>query len=151
MVSLPGQIYLILLAIGITGLAGSGRRRKSETIVIFSVAALLPLIANRHYPLFALTLVVLAGEHIADVWNRWRPAFLAAFGRGRWITGVSMLVSIRAGRAFRPPIRLHSRRALLLPVPGACRRAAQTERTSAAIWPCRSIGESTFSGISGRV
>ena len=39
LVSLPGLLYLILLAIGIAGLAGSGRRRSPETIVIFSVAA----------------------------------------------------------------------------------------------------------------
>ena len=92
--TLPGQLYLILLAIGIAGLAGSGRRRTPETIVIFSVAALLPFIANRHYPLFALTLVVVSGEHITDAWNRCRPLSWPQFGRGRWITGVSVLVSL---------------------------------------------------------
>jgi hypothetical protein len=92
--SLPGQLYLILLAIGIAGLAGSRRRRTPETIAIFSVAALLPLIANRHYPLFALTLVVLGADHITDAWNRWRPPSWAQFGRGRWITGVSVFVSL---------------------------------------------------------
>jgi hypothetical protein len=38
--------------------------------VIFCVTAVLPLLSQRHYPLFALTLVVLLGEHIADVWKR---------------------------------------------------------------------------------
>ena len=93
LVSLPGQLYLVLLAIGVAGLVGS-RRRRLETIVIFGVTALLPLVSNRHYPLFALTLVVLTGEHIADVWNRWRPPAWARFQPGRRITAVSLVAAI---------------------------------------------------------
>jgi len=94
LMSLPGQLYLALLAIGIAGLVWSGRRREPEAILIFSVAALLPLISNRHYPLFALSLVVLGGEHIADVWKRWRRPTWFCFGRSRWIAAVSFLVSL---------------------------------------------------------
>ena len=61
--------------------------------MIVIVAAALPLVANRHYPLFALALVVLAGEHMTDVWNRWpRPPWLAR-GPGRSMTAVVVLVS----------------------------------------------------------
>jgi hypothetical protein len=73
LMSLPGQFYLGLLAIGILGLAGSRRRRAPEVLAMFSVAAVLPLLSNRHYPLFAMTLVVLVGGHIADAWARWYP------------------------------------------------------------------------------
>ncbi len=94
LMSIPGQVYLVLLAIGISALVWSGRRREPETIAIFGVAALLPLIANRHYPLFALTLVVLGGEHVADVWNRWWQPTRFRFGQSRWTAVVSVLVSL---------------------------------------------------------
>jgi hypothetical protein len=70
LMSMPGLLYLILLAIGLFGLISSRRNGKKEAILILSVTALLPLISNRHYPLFALSLIVLGGEHIADTWNR---------------------------------------------------------------------------------
>ena len=72
LLSLPGQLYLGLLAITILGLAGSARRPRLEAILILSMAAVQPLISNRHYPLFALAVIVLGGEHIADAWSRWR-------------------------------------------------------------------------------
>jgi hypothetical protein len=68
--SLPGLLYLGLLAIGVLGLVGSRRRRDPAAVLTFSVIALLPLAANRHYPLFAMALVVLVGEHIADAMAR---------------------------------------------------------------------------------
>jgi len=58
--SLPGLLYLCLLAIGMIGLAGSSRPRRPEAVLIFALVSVLPLVANRHYPLFVLTLVVFA-------------------------------------------------------------------------------------------
>ncbi len=92
--SLPGSIYLLLLAIGIIGLAGSSQPRRPEAIVIFAVAAILPLLANRHYPLFALALVVFAGTHIADTSNRWASPAWSGFSRRRLITATCLLASI---------------------------------------------------------
>jgi hypothetical protein len=94
LVSLPGQIYLGLLAIGIAGLVASRRRPAPQAILIFSVAAALPLFSNRHYPLFALTLVVLAGGPMADVWNRWRRPGWASFGHPRVLAAVSVFVAL---------------------------------------------------------
>jgi hypothetical protein len=71
--SLPGLLFLVLLGIGVFGLAGSGRR-KAEVIPVLSMTAVLPLISNRHYPIFALTLIVLGGEHIADALDCRQPA-----------------------------------------------------------------------------
>lgn len=68
--SLPGLFFLGLLGIGILGLIGSRKRRGPSAVMIFAVSALLPFVANRHYPLFALSLFVLVGEHIADAWAR---------------------------------------------------------------------------------
>jgi hypothetical protein len=95
LISLPGQFYLGLLAIGILGLAGSSRRRRPEIVLIFGAAALLPLIAYRHYPLFALTLVILGGEHIADAADRWRlPRRSGSSPSRRGLAALSLLASL---------------------------------------------------------
>jgi hypothetical protein len=92
--SLPGQVYLGLIAIGVVALARSRRRASPEAIAIFIAAAVLPLISNRHYPLFAMTLVVMVGEHIADVWNRWWRAGWSRFGQSRFVVVANVLASI---------------------------------------------------------
>ena len=92
--SLPGLIYLGLLAIGIVALVWSRRHPAPEAIAIFVVAALLPLIANRHYPLFAMALVVMVGEQIADVWNRWWRTGWSQFGQSRYVATASVLASL---------------------------------------------------------
>ncbi len=94
LLSLPGLIYLGLVAIGVIALVMSRRRLAPEALGIFIAAALLPLVANRHYPLFAMALVVMVGEHIADVWNRWWPSGLSQFGRSRYVATASVLASL---------------------------------------------------------
>jgi hypothetical protein len=71
--SVPGVLCVILVVIGSVGLAFSRRRRAPEAILTLFVTLLLTLMSNRHYPLFALALIVMGGEHIADVWNRLVP------------------------------------------------------------------------------
>src|SRR5262249_13705264 len=72
----------------------SGRRRTPQAILILSTTAVLPLISQRHYPLFVLALVVLAGEHIADVWNHWRPPMAQSSGGRSSIAFVSLVLSV---------------------------------------------------------
>lgn len=62
--------------------------------MVFIVTAALPLVSNRHYPLFALTLVVVAGEHIADVCNRWSRPGWSRLGQSRLIASVSIVVAL---------------------------------------------------------
>jgi hypothetical protein len=91
--SVPGLIYGALVTLGVGGIFGSRRPRDPAGVVIFIVTAALPLVSARHYPLFVLALIVLAGPHIADVWNRWRrPPWLRP-GSKRSVTAVSWLVS----------------------------------------------------------
>jgi hypothetical protein len=73
LLSLPGLIYLGILAAGSIGLIGSRLPRRPEAICFFVVASALPLISQRHYPLFVLIVVVWGGAHIADVSNRVNP------------------------------------------------------------------------------
>ena len=77
LISRYGLPYLGLLALGIFGLIGSSRPRRPEAVLLFIVTAVLPLMAMRHCPLFALALVAMMGEHIADAGERWlRPPWL---------------------------------------------------------------------------
>lgn len=86
--SFPGVLFLALLALAIAALVASRRNRSPEAIVIFATTVVMAISSNRHYPLFALALVVLVGEHIADVWNRRTPA---AFSRVVQSRGVAFL------------------------------------------------------------
>jgi hypothetical protein len=90
--SLPGLLDLILLAIGIVGLVGSRRRRSPEAVAILGLTSLLPILASRHYPLFALALIVLGGEHIADTANRWWPPARMRPGLRRGLAVTSLIL-----------------------------------------------------------
>jgi hypothetical protein len=95
--SLPGILYLLLLAAGVGGLLGTGRPRRPDLVLLFGVTAVLAVASNRHYPLFAIVLVVFAGEHLADLANRIRPP---ATERGRWARpafGASLIVCATLG------------------------------------------------------
>ncbi len=150
LMSLPGRLYLVLLAIGVAGLVGSRRRRSPEAVLIFAVATVLPLVSQRHYPLFALTLIVLAGEHIADVWNRCRRPTWLRLGQSGWTAAVGLLVSlVLIGLSPRgSPASASSH-----PISRSPRVQSNTSSKagSAATWPSLSIGASMFSGISGPV
>jgi hypothetical protein len=61
-----GVAYIILLTPTILGWMYSRRAKRPVLLFLYLVAVLLPLIARRHSPLFALALVILAGEHMAD-------------------------------------------------------------------------------------
>ena len=65
-----GVAYIILLTPTILGWMYSRREKRPVLVFLYLVAALLPLVARRHSPLFALALVILAGEHMADAASR---------------------------------------------------------------------------------
>ena len=65
-----GVAYIILLTPTILGWIYSRREKRPVLLFLYLVAALLPLIARRHSPLFALALVIFAGEHMADAASR---------------------------------------------------------------------------------
>lgn len=92
--SLPGLFLLVLLTTGILGLVGSRRRREPWAVVLFGVAALLPFVANRHYPLFVLSLFVLVGEHLADAWARFLALHPRLAGLRRVIAALALIAAL---------------------------------------------------------
>jgi hypothetical protein len=94
LLSLAGLLDLGLLALGILGVIFTARKREPASMLILCVTAVLPFFSQRHYPLFALALVFLAGEHIADVWNRWLRPVAPRFENSRSIGFVCLAGSI---------------------------------------------------------
>lgn len=75
-----GVAYLVFVVIAAWGYLSSRRRRDPALSAVFLVTGLLPLVAVRHTPLATLAITVLAGEHIDDAWQRWRPSRQGARG-----------------------------------------------------------------------
>ena len=92
--SLPGLICLVLAAIGIIGITFTCRRRTPEAMLTLFATLLLTFMSARHYPLFALTLIVAGGEHITDVWNRFVPALDSRSLASRGLTAVSLALAL---------------------------------------------------------
>jgi hypothetical protein len=69
--TMAGVIYVGLLIVGIMGFCRSGQEKEPVAMLIFSTTAILPLLAQRHYPLFALAFLVFAGPHVLSSW-KWR-------------------------------------------------------------------------------
>ena len=69
-----GVVYLVALAVSIMALLRSARPRRPALLAVLLVTAILPMLALRHLPLFALSFAVIVGDHLADVWNRWSPS-----------------------------------------------------------------------------
>jgi hypothetical protein len=65
-------LYLGLAALTLSGLAYSKRQRPPELLAVYACLTMLPLTAVRHLPLFALTAVLVSGEHVQDAWDRLR-------------------------------------------------------------------------------
>ena len=72
-VSPMGATYLVLLAVTVLGLIFSRRRHSPALIVVYGCAAVMPFMAVRHLPLFVITALAVAGEHVYDAWRRWSP------------------------------------------------------------------------------
>jgi hypothetical protein len=69
-ISPEGAAYIVVVAGMISAVVWSTRPRSHATLAVLFAVTLLPLLALRHLPLFALAFVVFAAEHVADVWNR---------------------------------------------------------------------------------
>ncbi len=95
-----GATYVTILAVAVAGLVYSRRKRSPALIALFACVSLLPLMAYRHGPLFALAVAVITGEHIGDAWDRLSSGRrssgdVSEFRRPRpWLTGLSFAGAI---------------------------------------------------------
>jgi hypothetical protein len=83
--SVSGLIYLIGLALSATGMIYGGRPKRWPLLAAFAVLALLPLLALRHLPLYALGVVMLNGEHLEALRLRYLPAQKAKASLPEWL------------------------------------------------------------------
>lgn len=74
LISLVGGFYLLLLFLAIAAFIKSRMRKDPFQIIAFAVCAILPLLALRHLPLFAISLPFLSGIHIADASSKLLPS-----------------------------------------------------------------------------
>ncbi len=65
--SLEGAAHLVILVPALVGWLGSERPRPPGLVAVFVCAAAGPFVARRHTPLFAVAVLMLASEHMADV------------------------------------------------------------------------------------
>src|SRR6266540_3212310 len=70
-ISVEGLAHLLVLVPAICGWFWSRIERRPALLFLFFITVLLPMVARRHTPLFAIGLIVLAGEHEADAVWRW--------------------------------------------------------------------------------
>jgi hypothetical protein len=101
LLSAEGAAYLALLALCVAGWLGSRRRRSPALLAVFACLAVAPLLAVRHLPLFAVSAVVLSGEHIADAWGRWLPGD-SQLRLPRWLAIVCVLLAAALAAAGLP-------------------------------------------------
>lgn len=74
-----GAAYVCFLLTVWVGMYFSRLRRDPIDVLLLVLLSLLPLLAYRHLPLFALGALVFAGSHIADAWDRLAtPSFAKA-------------------------------------------------------------------------
>jgi hypothetical protein len=128
LLSFPGGVYLLLLVVGIAGFALSRQQRRPFAILAFAVLAILPLVARRHLPLFAVAMPFLVGACVADVWERWSASRRPATGdtashpifrpvlTGVFVVGTVVLLVMGSSRArcISVPDRIYPMQAVAL-------------------------------------
>jgi hypothetical protein len=71
LVSRQGISYLLMVSAAAAGWSYSRRPRSPALLAVLVVCVLLPMAGERHIPLSALAIAILAGEHMGDAWGRW--------------------------------------------------------------------------------
>jgi len=92
-ISFEGLAHIVVLVPAVWGWFASRREKSPVLVFLFFVVVLLPFVARRHTPLFAMGLILLAGEHEAD-------AFSALFERQAMAAGTRRAPDPRVMRVF---------------------------------------------------
>jgi hypothetical protein len=91
-------VYLVLVAASLLALHVSRRPKRPALVIVYLMTAVLPLMAIRHLPLFAIAFVILAGEFLGDL--RTRSQSPGARTRGVETIERAMTVVSLAGGVF---------------------------------------------------
>lgn len=100
LMSPEGMIYLPLLVVSLIGVLYSRKQRRPAMVFLFLVLCIMPHVASRHLPLFALGALVLTAQHIADVWERHMrvstagPSDASRSPFEPWVTGLNCILAI---------------------------------------------------------
>jgi hypothetical protein len=93
-----GLAYAALVALALWSLIHSRRPRPASLMAVLVITTLLPLVAIRHTPLAALAIMVIAGEHIGDAWDRWVSSRSASRSRNRlaeaWFPAAALVAAL---------------------------------------------------------
>jgi hypothetical protein len=108
--SLVGALYLIGLALSTAGIVYGGRPKRWPLLVVFAALALLPLVAVRHLPLYALGALMLNGEHIDALRMRYQPDSKKSKPLPEWlgvlqIAGVVLILTQAAAQFNQLPVK----------------------------------------------
>lgn len=132
LMSRAGAVYAAGLAVLGAGWLWSGRARPMTLVALSIAMAFLPLTAYRHTMLFGIAFPMLAGEHIADAWNRWSPPPTPRFKTGLAVLTLAgaLVLSSLALRHF---------------------RCIRIESTAEDTYPARAVGLLQRSGVEGNL
>jgi hypothetical protein len=83
LLSFAGLSYLAMVVLSGVAWLGSRRPRDLGGGLALAASALLPLVSQRHTPLFALAFGVLVGPHLASAWSRWDAWTRVVVDRGQ--------------------------------------------------------------------
>jgi hypothetical protein len=109
--------YVVTLVLGIAGFARSRHRPRVTMVGLFLAAALLPLVARRHLPLFGIAAALIAGEHIVSGWPRLfaeRPTGKPP--RSAWALALPLAIGLAAAAIAMPRFRAIEVDSSLFPV-----------------------------------
>ncbi len=89
-----GIIYMFVLVLSVIGFVYSRRYRSPALIILFGIGAIMPFVARRFLSISAITAMMIAGEHIADVLKRAKWIRAQANGVPSWVSILTMVVAV---------------------------------------------------------
>jgi hypothetical protein len=127
-ISAQGIGYVVMLTLAAVAFVRNRRRPRPPLVGMLLAAALLPLIAQRHLPLFGIAWALIAGEHIAAAWPRLLAGSRAGGARRTaWVWVVPLAIGLAAVAIATPHLKAIEVDGRLFPV-----RAVQLIKESGA-------------------
>ena len=104
-IAAEGIGYVVMLVLVTVGLVRSRRGPRPALVGMLLAAALLPLVARRHLPLFGIAWALIAGEHIAHAWPRLLAGPTASPRRSAWVWVLPLAIGVAAVAIATPRLK----------------------------------------------